>query len=95
MSYLASLPFSLMLVLGLVAAPETPPATSPAPTAVAATPNTPTPAGVDVSSRLTRQVEALPVTLDREGLVEGFDGVSRSVDQCVSRQLKIEGEFDA
>ncbi len=52
-------------------------------------------APVHVESRLGRGYVVLPATLGREGLDEGFTGVSISVSQCVNRHLKREGESPA
>jgi hypothetical protein len=97
MSYLASLPFGLMLVLGIIAPPATPSAVTTSTGTVASTPDTTAadPSTVNVRSRLTDRYAPLPETLDQAGLLEGFEGVSRSVDQCVSRQLKLDGEFSS
>ncbi len=90
-----SLPFSLLLVLGIVGTPGAPAGVTSTTGAVAdASVETDAPSEpVNVKSRLAERYQALPTTLDRDGLAEGFQGVSRSVDQCVSRQLKIDGEF--
>jgi hypothetical protein len=90
-----SLPFNLLLVLGIIGAPgPAPSVTSTAGVVAEAPASTETTEGsVNVKSRLAERYDALPTTLDRQGLAEGFHGVSRSVDQCVSRQLKIEGAF--
>lgn len=97
MSHFAALPVSLLLVLGLAGAPSTAPVTSTQGSVIANSSEADVaPAeSVNVRSRLAERYTALPETLDRDALAEGFRGVSRSVDQCVSRQLKIEGNLAA